>query len=115
KSSVATRAVHDRRRDVHEVRRRYEQHEDDGRLQEALQCIEGAVREHGGDSVLAGIRDRLKKDWEQRQRSEEIKATLTKADSLIEAEQWTQALDLLNRACSQYPDSNELLERQSRT
>ena len=107
-SAFAKKAARERERAIRDVETRCEQLERDGRIHEALQSVERAVREYPGDSVLVAIRDRLQKDWEQYQRTEAIRSVLVKADAFVAAGKPADALDVLERSRFHYQDSKEL-------
>ena len=86
---------------------RCEELERQGRLSEALQYLERAIREYQGDPVLSNIKTRLQSKWEQQQRAEEIRAVMAKAQAHIADSEWSKATELLDYGCVQYPESQD--------
>jgi serine/threonine-protein kinase len=105
---MAAKAAWEREEALKAARARCERLRGEGRLTDAIQAAESALRAHNADPAMKEMLRDLERAWEQAKRDEEIRATVTQARRLLESGQAEKALRFLPDAARRFPENAEL-------
>jgi serine/threonine protein kinase len=105
---MARKAAWEREEAIKAARARSERLRAEGKLTDAIQAVESAIRTHNPDPGMVELLRSLERDWEQAKRGEEIRVALVQARKALDAGQPEKALRTLSDAARRFPDSAEV-------
>ncbi|HWR53841.1 MAG TPA: protein kinase, partial [Bryobacteraceae bacterium] len=111
---LAAKAAHDRQQAIDGAARRAEELIGAGRLAQAAQELQAALKTYPEDATLLALHARLQREWETRKRADAVSRAVAAANRLLDQNQPERAAAQLEAAAAQYPDEPALIEAISR-
>ena len=105
---TAARATHERKRLRQQAFEEAQRLRFAGKLPEALEAINSALKRIGADAGLLDLKLQIDADWAERLRTEELQGVIAKAESLLGAGQNQAAEQLLLDATQKYPREEKI-------
>jgi serine/threonine protein kinase len=105
---ITARLAHQRERARQQVLEEAQRLRSAGRLPEALEAINAALTETGGDAILLDLKRQIDADWAAQLRTEELQGLLTQAQALLDNGQYETAEQLMLEAAKRYPDEEKI-------
>ena len=78
------------------------------RFPEALAAVRAGLQKYAGEPVLIQLEQELREQLERQQRAETVAGLVQDAQRLLGLNQTARALEMLERACAEYPEASEL-------
>ncbi len=80
------------------------------RLAEAIELVEGALREYSADPDLVSLLEQLEQEWAAKRRADAVRKVSESAVQLLDRKQWQEAQQVLRQALIQYSGEGRLID-----
>ncbi len=108
--TMAAKTVWDRQQAIARTVRECGRLRSQQRLAEAIEMVEGALREYSAEPELVSLLEQLEREWAGKRRADAVRKVAESAQQLLDRKQPQEAQQLLRQALIQYSGESRLQE-----